>query len=218
MTRRDETARFAGQAPSKPCGPCKRGLDLVLVVLAAPVWLPIAAVVALLVRVRLGAPVFFRQVRPGLNGRPFRLVKFRTMTEAFGPGGQPLPDDQRLTGFGRSLRASSLDELPGLWNVLKGDMSLVGPRPLLTEYLPLYTPTQARRHEVRPGITGWAQVNGRNAVGWDERFAMDVWYVDHRSLRLDLRILLMSVGRVLGRQGVSSEGHATMPKFRGPDA
>ena len=140
------------------------------------------------------------------------------MTDASGPLGQPLPDDQRLTGFSQWLRATSVDELPELWNVLKGDMSLVGPRPLLMEYLPLYTPAQARRHEVRPGITGWAQVNGRNTIGWEERFALDVWYVDHRSLRLDLRILFMSIAHMLGRRGISAEGHATMPKFRGPDA
>jgi lipopolysaccharide/colanic/teichoic acid biosynthesis glycosyltransferase len=159
--------------------------------------------------------VLFRQVRPGLQGRPFTMVKFRTMTDDRGPDGALLPDARRLTPFGRFLRASSLDELPELWNVLKGDMSLVGPRPLLMEYLPLYTPEQARRHEVRPGITGWAQVNGRNAISWANKFALDVWYVDHRSLWLDLQILWRTVRKVLVRDGISAEGEATMPKFTG---
>jgi lipopolysaccharide/colanic/teichoic acid biosynthesis glycosyltransferase len=159
--------------------------------------------------------MLFRQVRPGLQGRPFTMVKFRTMTVERGPDGALLPDAQRLTPFGRFLRASSLDELPELWNVLKGDMSLVGPRPLLMEYLPLYTPEQARRHEVRPGITGWAQVNGRNAISWVDKFALDVWYVDHRSLWLDVQILWRTVRKVLVRDGISAAGEATMPKFTG---
>lgn len=168
-----------------------------------------------LVRRKLGSPVFFRQVRPGLNGLPFEMVKFRTMTDARSPDGQLLPDAVRLTPFGRFLRSTSLDELPELWNVLKGDMSLVGPRPLLMEYLPLYSPEQARRHEVRPGVTGWAQVNGRNAIGWEEKFALDVWYVDHQSLWLDIKILWLTVKKVLVRDGISAAGEATMSKFTG---
>ena len=168
-----------------------------------------------LVRRKLGRPAFFRQVRPGLHGKPFEMVKLRSMTDARRPDGALLPDADRLTPFGRFLRSSSLDELPGLWNVLKGDMSLVGPRPLLVEYLPLYSPEQARRHEVRPGITGWAQVNGRNALGWDDKFKLDVWYVDHRSLWLDLRILWLTVRKVLVRDGISAVGEATMPRFTG---
>ena len=167
------------------------------------------------VRRSLGRPVFFRQLRPGLHGLPFQMIKFRTMTDACGPSGQLLPDSDRLTPFGRFLRSSSLDELPELWNVLKGDMSLVGPRPLLMEYLPLYSPEQARRHEVRPGITGWAQVNGRNALSWEEKFKLDVWYVDHHSLRLDIKILWLTVRKVLVREGISGEGEATMSKFTG---
>ena len=168
------------------------------------------------VRRKLGSPVFFCQTRPGLHGRPFRMVKFRTMAEARGPDGRLLPDADRLTAFGRFLRASSLDELPELWNVLKGDMSLVGPRPLLVEYLPLYSRVQARRHEVRPGITGWAQVNGRNALSWDRKLELDVWYVDNRSLWLDIRILWLTAGEVLARDGISAPGEATMPRFTGP--
>ena len=167
------------------------------------------------VRRKLGSPAFFRQVRPGMRGKPFEMVKFRTMTDARGADGALLPDADRLTPFGRFLRASSLDELPELWNVLKGEMSLVGPRPLLMEYLPLYSPQQARRHEVRPGITGWAQVNGRNALGWDEKFKLDVWYVDHRSLWLDIKILWLTVKKVLVREGISAAGEATMPRFTG---
>ena len=167
------------------------------------------------VRRSLGRPVFFRQLRPGLHGLPFQMIKFRTMTDACGPSGQLLPDSDRLTPFGRFLRSSSLDELPELWNVLKGDMSLVGPRPLLMEYLPLYSPEQARRHEVRPGITGWAQVNGRNALSWEEKFKLDVWYVDHRSLLLDIKILWLTVRKVLEREGISGDGEVTMSKFTG---
>ena len=167
------------------------------------------------IRRKLGSPVFFRQKRPGRHGKPFEMVKFRTMTNARGPDGQLLPDGLRLTPFGRFLRAASLDELPELWNVLKGDMSLVGPRPLLVEYLPLYSAEQSRRHEVRPGITGWAQVNGRNALSWDEKFKLDVWYVDHRSPWLDIKILWLTVRKVLVREGISAAGEATMSKFTG---
>jgi sugar transferase EpsL len=193
----------------------KRFVDLLLVVVAAPIWIPLLAGLALIVRLQLGSPVLFTQRRPGLHGRPFTLVKLRTMTEVGDTGLVERPDSERLTRFGRVLRATSLDELPELWNVLRGDMSLVGPRPLLMEYLPLYTPLQARRHEVRPGITGWAQISGRNAIRWDDRFALDVWYVDHHSLWLDLRILAMTIVRVVRREGISQEGHATVQPFRG---
>lgn len=169
------------------------------------------------VRRKLGSPVFFRQTRPGLHGKLFKMVKFRTMTDARGPDGQLLPDADRLTPFGRFLRSSSLDELPELWNVLKGDMSLVGPRPLLVEYLPLYSPEQARRHAVRPGITGWAQVNGRNALSWGDKFKLDVWYVNERSLWLDIEILWLTVRKVLVREGISAAGEATMTKFTGTE-
>jgi lipopolysaccharide/colanic/teichoic acid biosynthesis glycosyltransferase len=172
-------------------------------------------VLVFLIRRKLGSPVFFRQVRPGLHGRPFMMVKFRTMTDARNSQGALLSDAERLTDFGRFLRATSLDELPELWNVLKGDMSLVGPRPLLMSYLPLYSAEQGRRHDVRPGITGWAQINGRNALGWDEKFALDVWYVDHRSMWLDMRILWRTVRKVLVRDGISAAGEATMPAFSG---
>lgn len=193
----------------------KRVFDFVAALLALLLLaLPLLAL-AWLIRRKLGSPVLFCQVRPGLQGRPFTMVKFRTMTDERGPDGALLPDEQRLTPFGRFLRASSLDELPELWNVLKGEMSLVGPRPLLMEYLPLYTPEQARRHEVRPGITGWAQVNGRNAISWGEKFVLDVWYVDHRSLWLDVRILWLTVRKVLVRDGISAAGEATMPRFEG---
>lgn len=168
-----------------------------------------------LIRYKLGSPVLFQQIRPGLYGRPFRMVKFRTMTDECDAAGELLPDAQRLTSLGRFLRATSLDELPELWNVLRGDMSLVGPRPLLMEYLPLYSSEQARRHEVRPGITGWAQVNGRNSLSWEERFQLDIWYVDNRTLWLDLRILWLTVRKVLVREGINAEGEATMAKFRG---
>ncbi len=181
----------------------KRLVDLVLVMPALMILAPVLVVLGLLVRWRLGSPVFFRQRRPGLRGRPFTLLKFRTMTEARDEEGQLLPDEQRLTRFGRFLRRTSLDELPELINVLKGDMSLVGPRPLLMEYLERYTVEQARRHEVKPGITGWAQVNGRNALSWEEKFEFDVWYVDHVSLWLDLKILAMTVWQVLTGKGIS---------------
>lgn len=195
----------------------KRVFDFVAVSLALLILsLPLLAL-AWLIRGKLGSPVLFRQVRPGLQGRPFTMVKFRTMTDERGPDGALLPDSQRLTPVGRFLRASSLDELPELWNVLRGEMSLVGPRPLLMEYLPLYTPEQARRHEVRPGITGWAQVNGRNAISWSDKFALDVWYVDHRSMRLDLCILLRTVLKVLMRDGITAAGEATAPTFTGKE-
>ena len=181
-----------------------------LLVLALPLLL-----LALLVRRKLGSPVFFRQVRPGLHGQPFEMVKFRTMTDERNAQGELLPDSERLPAFGRFLRSSSLDELPELWNVLKGQMSLVGPRPLLMEYLPLYTPEQYRRHEVRPGVTGWAQVNGRNAISWEEKFALDVWYVQNQSFWLDLKILFLTVKKVLIKDGISAAGEATMAKFTG---
>jgi len=195
----------------------KRAFDIFCSALALLLLWPVLLVVYVLVRVKLGSPALFRQQRPGLHGRPFMMVKFRTMLDALDAEGNPLPDEVRLTRFGRLLRATSLDELPELWNVLKGDMSLVGPRPLLMEYLPLYSAEQARRHEVRPGITGWAQVNGRNALSWPDKFALDVWYVDNRSLLLDLRILLLTVKKVFVREGISADGHATTSRFTGED-
>lgn len=188
------------------------GVALALLVLGAPV----LAAVYLAVWAFLGRPVIFRQARAGRDGELFTLLKFRSMLDAAGPDGRPLPDDQRLTRFGKLLRSTSLDELPSLVNVLRGEMSLVGPRPLLARYLPRYSPRQRRRHEVRPGITGWAQVNGRNTVGWDERFELDVWYVDNYSLLLDLKILVMTVFKVLYREGVQADGEATMTEFMGP--
>jgi len=193
----------------------KRVVDIFGAGLGLLILSPLILCLAWMIRRRLGSPVLFRQVRPGLQGRPFEMIKFRTMRDAADSNGQPLPDADRLTPFGRWLRSTSLDELPELWNVLKGDMSLVGPRPLLMEYLPLYSPEQARRHEVRPGITGWAQVNGRNAISWEEKFALDVWYVDHHNLWLDMKILYMTLRKVLVRDGISAEGEATMPKFKG---
>lgn len=193
----------------------KRLFDVLISVLGLSILALPLAVLVLLVRRKLGRPVLFRQVRPGLHGRPFEMVKFRTMTDERGADGALLPDAKRLTPFGQFLRASSLDELPELWNVIKGDMSLVGPRPLLMEYLPFYTREQARRHDVRPGITGWAQVNGRNAISWEDKFVLDVWYVDHRSLWLDMCILGVTVGKVLRRDGISSAGEATMTRFTG---
>ncbi len=191
----------------------KRFMDIILVLLALPLLLPLLAVIAWLVYIKLGSPVLFRQERIGLNHRPFTLYKFRSMREALGADGKPLPDGQRLPAFGKWLRASSLDELPTLWLVLTGKMSLVGPRPLLPEYMEYYSDEQKRRHLTRPGLTGWAQVNGRNAQSWEERFACDVWYVDHRSLWLDIKILFLTVAAVLRREGISAEGHATMPHF-----
>ncbi len=193
----------------------KRLFDVIVstVVLISFSWLIL--ILALLVRLNLGAPVFFRQKRPGLDGKIFEMVKFRTMRNATSSDGTPLPDDQRMTKFGNLLRKLSLDELPELWNVVKGDMSLVGPRPLLVQYLDRYSPRQMRRHETRPGVTGWAQVNGRNAVAWEDRFEMDVWYVENWSFALDLKILWMTVLTVFKRSGVSAEGHVTMPEFMG---
>ena len=194
----------------------KRVFDLFLVLGTAWLWLPLLGVLAVLVRLKLGPPILFRQVRPGWRGRPFTLFKFRTMMNPREAGGNSrLADEERLTPFGRWLRSTSLDELPELFNVLAGKMSLVGPRPLLMQYLDRYTPEQARRHEVRPGITGWAQVNGRNAITWEEKFRLDVWYVDHRSGWLDLKILGLTLVNVLLRKGISAETHATMPEFMG---
>lgn len=193
----------------------KRLFDILVATTLLLLTLPLMLATALAVRLALGAPVLLRQTRPGKGGIPFIFFKFRTMTEERDGAGRLLPDERRLTPFGRWLRATSLDELPQLVNVLKGDMSLVGPRPLLMEYISLYSPQQARRHEVRPGITGWAQVNGRNALSWEERFRLDVWYVDHRSLLLDLRILLLTVLRVFQARGVAQPGQATMTRFTG---
>lgn len=195
----------------------KRSLDAGVSFLALLVLAPVQVLLACAVRLLLGRPVLFRQIRAGYQGRPFQLYKFRTMTDARDAHDRLLPDSERLTRFGRFLRRTSLDELPELWNVLRGQMSLVGPRPLLMHYLDHYTPTQARRHEVKPGITGWAQVNGRNAVDWEQRLAMDVWYVDHCSFGLDLLILVRTIGCVFRGEGVSAEGHATMPPFADPD-
>jgi sugar transferase EpsL len=193
----------------------KRLFDLVAVIVAAPLWVPVLLVLAVLVRVKLGTPVFFRQKRPGRNERIFELVKFRTMTDERDATGALKPDAERLTAFGRWLRGTSLDELPELWNVLKGEMSLVGPRPLLVQYLERYSPEQRRRHAVPPGLTGWAQINGRNAISWEEKFALDVWYVDHRSIAIDVKILFRTVWQVVRREGISAPGDATMPEFRG---
>jgi sugar transferase EpsL len=193
----------------------KRVFDLCVASTALVALAPLLLILAALVRIRLGAPVIFRQQRPGLHGRPFTMLKFRSMTDARDAEGNLLPDEQRLTPFGRFLRSSSLDELPELINVIRGDMSLVGPRPLLMEYLDRYTPEQMRRHEVRPGITGWAQVNGRNAISWDQKFVLDVWYVDHLSFWLDLRILALTVLRVAQRDGISQRGCATTTIFQG---
>jgi lipopolysaccharide/colanic/teichoic acid biosynthesis glycosyltransferase len=193
----------------------KRLFDFLIALVALLVLAIPLVVLACSIRRKLGSPVLFHQVRPGLEGRPFTMIKFRTMTAERGPDGALLPDAQRLPPFGRFLRASSLDELPELWNVLCGDMSLVGPRPLLMEYLPLYTPEQARRHTVRPGITGWAQINGRNAISWEDKFALDVWYVDNHGLLLDLKILWSTLRKVVVREGISAAGEATMSRFTG---
>lgn len=194
----------------------KRLFDIIVSMVALALLVLPLLCLAWLVRRKVGSPVFFVQERPGLHGRPFRIVKFRTMTDARAPDGQLLADADRLTSFGRFMRSTSLDELPEFWNVLKGDMSLVGPRPLLLDYLPLYSREQARRHQVRPGLTGWAQVNGRNALSWEQKLKLDVWYVDHRSLWLDLRILVLTLCKVVARDGISAPGEATMPPFAGP--
>lgn len=195
----------------------KRLFDLTLVFLSLPLLLPLYLVVAWLVRSKLGAPILFRQVRPGKDAKPFEMIKFRTMTDERDSNGELLPDSVRLTKFGQFLRSSSLDELPELWNVVKGDMSLVGPRPLLTEYVPLYSQEQARRHSVRPGVSGWAQVNGRNAINWEEKFKLDVWYVDNRSFWLDIKVIFLTLKKVVVREGISADGEATMPIFKGID-
>ena len=195
----------------------KRVFDLVLVIGSIPFWVPLLLVLAIIVRVKLGAPVFFRQKRPGLGGEVFEIIKFRSMTDAKDAQGNLLPDAERLGTFGRLLRSSSLDELPELWNVLKGEMSLVGPRPLLIQYLPLYNEEQARRHDVLPGITGWSQVNGRNAISWQQKFEQDVWYVDNQSILLDIKIIVMTLLKVVKRSDISAEGEATMSAFTGND-
>jgi lipopolysaccharide/colanic/teichoic acid biosynthesis glycosyltransferase len=193
----------------------KRFMDVMVSAVALCVLLPLVVVIGVLVWLKMGWPPFFSQLRPGLHGKPFTMYKFRTMSAKKDRFGRLLPDAERLTSFGRFLRATSLDELPELWNVLKGEMSLVGPRPLLMEYLPLYSPKQARRHEVRPGITGWAQVNGRNVLSWEEKFKLDVWYVENRSVCLDIKIIFMTVKSVFKKEGISANGYATMPKFTG---
>lgn len=196
----------------------KRCFDLILVLVTAPLWVPLLLVVGLLVRSRLGSPVFFRQKRPGLGGKYFKLIKFRSMTDEKDAQGNLLSDADRLPTFGRWLRSTSLDEFPELINILKGEMSFVGPRPLLMQYLPLYSKEQARRHETLPGITGWAQINGRNAISWDEKFKLDVWYVDHRSVWLDIKILWKTFLTVVRRDGIQAAGEATMPFFEGNKA
>lgn len=195
----------------------KRLFDIVGSGLGLIVFAPVLLILWWKIRRDMGAPVLFRQVRPGKDGAPFEMVKFRSMRDAVGPDGVPLPDAERITPLGQKLRASSLDELPELWNVLKGDMSLVGPRPLLMEYVPLYSSEQARRMDVRPGVTGWAQINGRNALSWKQKFELDVWYIDNRSFWLDLKIIGLTIKKVLVRDGISAEGEATMPKFTGGD-
>jgi sugar transferase EpsL len=196
----------------------KRLFDLAFILVLTPIWLPVLGILAILVRVFIGAPVLFKQVRAGRNAKPFTLIKFRTMKEAGETTSELVSDAQRLTTFGRFLRSISLDELPELFNVLHGEMSLVGPRPLLTQYVGRYTAQQARRHEIRPGMTGWAQVNGRNAISWEEKFRLDIWYVDHRSLWLDVKIILLTAREVILRHGIAALGEATMPEFRGTDS
>jgi len=193
----------------------KRLLDIIIASIALILLSPLYAFVAYKVKKNLGSPVLFRQVRPGLHGKPFEMIKFRTMKDAVDEQGNPLPDSERLTPFGQMLRSTSLDEMPELWNVIKGDMSIVGPRPLLMEYLPLYSPEQAKRHDVRPGMTGHAQVNGRNAIGWEEKFKLDTWYVENQSTLLDFKIMFKTVHKVLAKDDISAEGDATMPKFTG---
>lgn len=193
----------------------KRLMDIIGALVGLVLFSPILGILYLWIRRDMGTPVLFRQDRPGQNAIPFRMIKFRSMRDAMGTDGQPLPDADRITPLGQKLRSTSLDELPGLWSVLKGDMSLIGPRPLLMDYVPLYSPEQARRMDVRPGVTGWAQINGRNALSWDEKFELDVWYVDNRSFWLDLKIIWLTVRKVLVRDGISADGEATMPKFEG---
>ena len=193
----------------------KRLFDIFASLFGLLILSPVIAVVAYKVHKNLGSPVLFRQVRPGKDGKPFEMIKFRTMLDAYDEQGEPLPNEQRFTKFGNFLRSTSLDELPGLWNVLKGDMSLVGPRPLLVEYLPLYNEQQARRHEVRPGVTGWAQINGRNAISWEDKFELDVWYVNNQSFLLDIKILFLTIKKVFIRDGINASNDTTMPKFTG---
>lgn len=193
----------------------KRLLDIIIAFIALILLSPLYAFVAYKVKKNLGSPVLFRQVRPGLHGKPFEMMKFRTMKDAVDEQGNPLPDNERLTPFGQMLRSTSLDEMPELWNVIKGDMSIVGPRPLLMEYLPLYSPEQAKRHDVRPGMTGHAQVNGRNAIGWEEKFKLDTWYVENQSIWLDFKIMFKTVHKVLAKDDISAEGEATMTRFTG---
>ena len=196
----------------------KRLFDIVASASGLIILSPVFLILVYLIRKNLGAPVFFTQERPGKDGKPFKMIKFRSMRDAVDKDGNPLPDSERLTPFGKKLRAASLDELPELWNVLKGDMSLVGPRPLLMSYLPLYNDLQFRRHEMKPGVTGWAQVNGRNAISWDEKFAYDIWYIDHFSLWFDMKILFLTIKKVFIKEGISAEGEATMPYFTGNDS
>ena len=193
----------------------KRIFDILLSSIALIILSPIIAITAFFIHKKLGSPVLFHQVRPGLNGKPFEMIKFRSMKDAVDKNGKPLPDSERLTHFGMKLRSTSLDELPGLWNVVKGDMSLVGPRPLLMQYLPLYNQEQNRRHNMRPGITGWAQINGRNAIGWQDKFKLDIWYIDNQSLWLDMKILFLTVKKVFVKEGISASGEATMSPFEG---
>ena len=195
----------------------KRLLDIIIASIALILLSPLYALVAYKVKKNLGSPVLFRQVRPGLHGKPFEMIKFRTMKDAVDEQGNPLPDSERLTPFGQMLRSTSLDEMPELWNVIKGDMSIVGPRPLLMEYLPLYSPEQAKRHDLRPGMTGHAQVNGRNAIGWEEKFKLDTWYVENQSIWLDFKIMFKTVHKVLAKDDISAEGEATMTKFTGSE-
>lgn len=195
----------------------KRIFDIFFSLVALVILGPVIALIAWQISRKLGTPVLFRQVRPGKDGKPFEMIKFRSMLDVVDANGEPLPDEERMTPFGGFLRSSSLDELPEFWNVLKGDMSLVGPRPLLLEYLPLYSEEQCRRHEVRPGVTGWAQVNGRNAISWKDKFKLDVWYVDNHSLWLDIKIVFLTVKKVLIKDGISAEDHATMPVFKGQE-
>jgi lipopolysaccharide/colanic/teichoic acid biosynthesis glycosyltransferase len=193
----------------------KRIFDILLSFIALILLSPIILITAYFIHKKLGSPVLFHQVRPGLNGKPFEMIKFRSMKDAVDKNGKPLPDSERLTHFGMKLRSTSLDELPGLWNVVKGDMSLVGPRPLLMQYLPLYNQEQNRRHNMRPGITGWAQINGRNAIGWQDKFKLDIWYIDNQSLWLDIKILFLTVKKVFVKEGISASGEATMSPFEG---
>jgi len=195
----------------------KRFIDIVVSASALLIFSPVLLLVCIISRIKLGSPVFFRQERPGLKGQPFLMIKFRTMLNERDASGKLLPDEQRMTKYGRFLRSSSLDELPELWNVLKGEMSLVGPRPLLMQYLTLYTPEQNRRHDMRPGLSGWAQVKGRNALSWEEKFALDVWYVDNQSIFLDIKIIFLTIWTVIKRSGISAEGEATMSTFTGSE-